>query len=46
MNTNNIQKVNYQKILDKNTDKILMECAEGLNRPASFLQSGGEPRTR
>lgn len=28
MNTNNIQKVNYQKILDKITDKIEKECAE------------------
>ena len=34
MNTNNIQKVNYQKILDKITDKIEKECAEGENRPA------------
>ena len=31
MNTNNIQKVNYQKILDKITDKIEKECAEGEN---------------
>ena len=37
MNTNNIQKVNYQKILDKITDKIEKECAEGENRPALFL---------
>ena len=36
MNTNNIQKVNYQKILDKITDKIEKECAEGENRPALF----------
>lgn len=37
MNTNNIQKVNYQKILDKITDKIEKECVEGENRPALFL---------
>lgn len=36
MNTNNIQKVNYQKILDKITDKIEKECAEGENLPSSF----------
>ena len=39
MNTNNIQKVNYQKILDKITDKIEKECAEGENRPALFLHA-------
>lgn len=36
MNTNNIQKVNYQKILDKITDKIEKECAEGRKSPSSF----------
>ena len=39
MNTNNIQKVNYQKILDKITDKIEKECAEGENRAALFLHA-------
>ena len=45
MNTNNIQKVNYQKILDKITDKIEKECAEGENRPALFLHAGGAAGT-
>ena len=36
MNTNNIQKVNYQKILDKITDKIEKECAARL-AAAMFL---------
>ena len=39
MNTNNIQKVNYQKILDKITDKIEKEYAEEENRPALFLHA-------
>lgn len=40
MNTNNIQKVNYQKILDKITDKIEKECAEGENRQLfSFMHA-------
>ena len=45
MNTNNIQKVNYQKILDKITDKIEKEFAEGETRPARFLEAGGAAGT-
>ena len=38
-NTNGMQKINYQKLLDKITDRIGMECAEGNNRPSLFLHA-------
>ena len=38
-NTNGMQKINYQKLLDKITDRIRMECAEGNNRPSLFLHA-------
>ena len=34
-----MQKINYQKLLDKITDRIGMECAEGNNRPSLFLHA-------
>ena len=38
-NTNGMQKINYQKLLDKITDRIEMECAEGKERPTLFLHA-------
>ena len=38
-NTNNMQKINYQKLLDKVTDKITKNCAEGNKRPSLFLHA-------
>ena len=38
-NTNSMQKVNYQKLLDKITDRIERECTEGKERPTLFLHA-------
>ena len=38
-NTNSMQKVNYQKLLDKITDRIERECTEVKERPTLFLHA-------